>query len=203
MFLNIKKMIWLIPVLAMLCVGWSGSWEQIQKTAGNITSVQAEFVQEKHLPILAKPLVSRGVFYYQEPRSLRWEYQQPVRSILMIHDGRVKQYVAGSSGLKEQRGGGLEAMQIVMEEITQWFKGRFDANPMFKAELAPEGRIILKPKSEAFGAVIDQIVIELSEAPGVIQRVTIYESKTAFTQMTFTHTRLNEKIDEAVFRDLP
>ncbi len=203
--MNLKKykLAWLLPVIALLCLGWNGSWEQIRKTAGTITSVQAEFIQEKHLPILKKPLVSNGVFYYQEPRSLRWEYQHPVRSVLLMHEGRIKQFVAGASGYKEQGGAGLEAMQIVMEEITQWFKGRFDANPMFTAELAPEGQIILKPQKESFGAVIDSIVIKLSQQPGIIESVTIYETKEAFTQMTFKHTRLNEKIDEAVFLDLP
>jgi len=80
-----------MPALALLCVGWADSWDQLKTMAGTVTSVQAEFVQEKHLPILAKPLVSKGVFYYQAPRSLRWEYRWPVQSILAMHDNRVRE----------------------------------------------------------------------------------------------------------------
>lgn len=200
---HIIKSSYLLPIIALLFIGWGGSWKEIQQTTGTITSVQAEFVQEKHLPILATPLVSKGMFYYQGPRSLRWEYQHPVRSILLMHDGRVRQFVAGASGFKEQGNAGLQGMQVVLEEITDWLMGRFDTNPMFDAQLADKGRIVLKPKEAAFNAVIEQIVIQLSETPGIIKSVTIYESPTAFTQMTFNHTILNQPIDDAVFQDVP
>lgn len=114
---NPAKTRWLAPLLALLCIGWADSWEQIKSTAGSITSVQAEFVQEKHLPILARPLTSKGVFYYQPPRSLRWEYRSPIQSIVAMSDGRAKRFVStGASGFSEERGAGMEAMQVVMED---------------------------------------------------------------------------------------
>jgi hypothetical protein len=195
---------WLLPVLAFLCVGWSDSWEQLKTTAGGITSVQAEFVQEKNLPILAKPLVSKGVFYYQAPRSLRWEYQWPVRSILTVHDGRVQRFVStGPAGFHEESGAGLEAMQVVVEEITQWLAGRFDNNPMFQSHLEPGKQIVLVPKDGAFQKVIQRIVLKLGSQPGVMQSVTIYESENAFTQLTFKNTMLNAKLENTLFQKIP
>jgi outer membrane lipoprotein-sorting protein len=194
----------LVPALALLCVGWADSWEQLKTTAGTVTSVQAEFVQEKHLPILAKPLVSKGVFYYQAPRSLRWEYHWPLQSILAMHDSRVRRFVAtGASGFSEESGAGLEAMQVVLEEITQWLAGRFDDNPMFQARLEPGRRIVLVPKDEALRKVIQRIVLDLAQQPGVMQSVAIYESEEAFTLLTFSNTVLNAKIDDALFQRIP
>lgn len=200
---NVMKSRYLLLIIALFCLGWGDSWKEIQQTAGTITSVQADFVQEKHLPILATPLVSKGKFFYQGPRSLRWEYQHPVRSILLMHDGRVRQFVAGSAGFKEQNSAGLEAMQVVLEEITDWLMGRFETNPMFNAQLTGKGRIVLKPKEAAFKAVIERIVIQLSATPGIIKSVTIYESPTAFTRMIFNNTILNQPIDQTVFQDAP
>lgn len=197
------RMWWLVPVLALFCVGWADSWEELKSTAGTVTSVQADFVQEKHLPILARPLVSQGAFYYQAPRSLRWEYRSPVKSILAMHDGRVRRFVAGTSGMTEESGAGLEAMQVILEEITQWLAGRFDANPMFQAQLEPGRRIVLTPRDEAFAKVIQRIVLNLAQQPGVMESVVIYESEQAFTRMTFGNTRINAKIDEALFRSIP
>ncbi|MFZ1985039.1 MAG: outer membrane lipoprotein carrier protein LolA [Desulfatitalea sp.] len=194
---------WLVPVLALFCVGWADSWEELKSTAGTVTSVQADFVQEKHLPILARPLVSQGAFYYQAPRSLRWEYRSPVKSILAMHDGRVRRFVADTSGMTEESGAGLEAMQVILEEITQWLAGRFDANPMFQAQLEPGRRIVLTPRDEAFAKVIQRIVLNLAKQPGVMESVVIYESENAFTQMTFNNTKINAKIDEALFRSIP
>jgi len=194
----------LLLVLAFFCVGWADSWEQIRTTAGTITSVQAEFVQEKHLPILAKPLVSEGAFYYQSPRSLRWEYRRPVQSIMNVHDGRVRRFVStASNGFHEEIGGGIEAMQVVVEEITHWLAGRFDENPMFESRLEPGKRIVLVPKNEAFQKVIQRIVLNLGEQPGVMQSVVIYESENAFTKLTFQNTVLNVKIEETLFQKIP
>jgi outer membrane lipoprotein-sorting protein len=198
------KRLWLVLVLAFFCVGWAGSREELRTTAGTITSVQAEFVQEKHLPILAKPLVSEGAFYYQSPRSLRWEYRRPVQSIMNVHDGRVRRFVStGPNGFHEETGGGIEAMQVVVEEITHWLAGRFDDNPMFEARLEPGKRIVLVPKNEAFQKVILRIVLNLGEQPGVMQSVVIYESENAFTRLTFNNTVLNAIIDETLFQKIP
>lgn len=195
---------WLVLALSLLCIGWADSWEQLKTTAGAITSVQAEFVQEKHLPILAKPLVSKGVFYYQVPGSMRWEYQSPLRSILTAHDGHVRRFVStGEAGFHEETGVGLEAMQVVVEEITHWLAGRFDDNPMFQSHLEPGKRIVLVPKDSAFQKFIQRIVLDLGQQPGVMQSVTIYESENAFTQLTFENTVLNAKIEDTLFQDSP
>ncbi len=198
-----RKAGWLLPLLALFCLGWADSWESLRATAATVTSVQAHFVQEKHLPILAKPLVSRGVFYYQAPGSLRWEYREPVQSVMVMHAGRIRRFVNGPSGWTEEQGAGLAAMQVVMEEISQWLAGRFDANPMFQARLEPGRRIILTPKEEAMRRVIQRIELDLADQPGVMQRVTIYENENAFTRMAFDHTVLNARIDEALFRSVP
>jgi outer membrane lipoprotein-sorting protein len=198
------KLQWLVLVLALFCVGWADSWEQLKTAAGTMTSVQAEFIQEKHLPILTKPLVSEGAFYYQSPRSLRWEYRRPVKSIMTVHDGRVRRFVStGSDGFHEETGGGIEAMQVVVEEITHWLAGRFDDNPMFESQLEPGKRIVLIPKNDAFQKVIQRIVLNLGEQPGVMQSVVIYESENAFTKLTFKNTVLNAKIEDTIFQKIP
>ncbi|MDY0282368.1 MAG: outer membrane lipoprotein carrier protein LolA [Salinivirgaceae bacterium] len=205
MRIKTAKIRWLVPALALLCIGWADSWEQVKTTADSVTSVQAEFVQEKHLPILARPLVSKGVFYYQAPRSLRWEYRWPVQSILSMHDGRVRRFVStdGAPGFREESGAGLEAMQVVMGEITQWLAGRFDDNPMFQTHLEAGRRIVLVPKDDAFQKVIRRIVLNLSQQPGVMQSVVIYESEDAFTQLTFSKTVINAKIEDTLFQKIP
>lgn len=195
---------WVLPFLALLCVGWADSWEQLATTAGGITSVQAEFVQEKNLPILAKPLVSKGVFYYQAPRSMRWEYQWPVRSILTVHEGLERRFVAsGQDGFHQEGGAGLKVIQVVVEEITQWFAGRFDNNPMFQAHLDPGKLIVLVPKDSSLQKMIQRIVLKLGSQPGIIESVTIYESENAFTKLTFKNTVLNARIENSIFQETP
>ncbi|MGA9477850.1 MAG: outer membrane lipoprotein carrier protein LolA [Desulfobacterales bacterium] len=193
-----------IAVLAAACllIGWGSSWEELKSAAGSVTSLSADFVQEKHMKILAHPLVSSGVFYFQSPASLRWEYRAPVRNILLMHDNRTERYVETGNGLTKETGAGLQAMQIVLEQISQWLGGRFDENPMFAANLEPGPKIVLVPKEKAFSRMIHHIDLVLSERPGIIDSVVIYESEDSFTKLVFKNAVLNQPIDEALFRKI-
>jgi hypothetical protein len=200
MILSKHKKHIIIIISSFLCLGWANSWEELRKGAGEIRSVQAAFVQEKHLPILARPLVSEGIFYYQGPGSLRWEYRQPVKSVLLMHEGRIRRFVDGPAGFAEERGAGIDAMQVVMQEIAQWLAGRFDESQIFEARLAPGGRIELLPRDPSFRKVIQRIELQLADRPGMIDHVTIHESKDAFTRMTFRESEINRPMDGAVFQ---
>lgn len=187
---------------AWLLIGWGSNWQELKSAAGSVTSLSADFVQEKHMLILARPLVSSGVFYFQSPASLRWEYRAPVRNILLMHDNRMERYIQTGNGLTKETGAGLQAMQIVLEQISQWLGGRFDENPMFAASLEPGPKIVLVPKEEAFSRMIHHIVLVLSERPGIIDSVVIYESEDSFTKLVFKNTVLNQPIDAALFRKI-
>ncbi len=80
----IKNMLGNITGLFFLIFpGWANTWDGIKARAMKIKSVKAEFIQEKHLKILKKPLISKGIFYYKSPGSLRWEYFSPVSAAFL------------------------------------------------------------------------------------------------------------------------
>jgi outer membrane lipoprotein-sorting protein len=193
----------LLLASAWLSIGWGGSWEELKSAAGPVKSVRAEFVQEKQMKILSRPLVSSGVFYYQAPASLRWEYQAPLRNILLMDAEHMERWVDTGGGLAKEAGANLQAMQIVMEQIAQWLGGRFDENPMFAASLDPGRVIVLVPREKAFARMIQRIDVRLSERPGVIDTVTIYETDASYTQLAFKNVVLNQPIDASVFRQVP
>jgi outer membrane lipoprotein-sorting protein len=186
---------------AVFGLGWTSSWDSIQAAADGVKTVQADFTQEKHLPILKKPLISTGRFAYQSPGNLRWEYVRPVRSILLMHDGETRRFLESEGRLVPDRSAGLAAMSVVMDQITAWLRGRFDDNPMFAAQLAEGGKIVLIPTAEGMAKLIRRIELQLAVAPGAIDTVTIYEDEAAFTRLIFRNLRLNPELTEALFRE--
>ncbi|MBW1705196.1 MAG: outer membrane lipoprotein carrier protein LolA [Deltaproteobacteria bacterium] len=191
-----------IILAGFLFIGWSDTWDGLKSSSGKVTSISAEFTQEKHLRILTKPLVSKGIIYYQAPRSLRWEYKSPIRSILLMHHGKIRRYIEGDSGLTEDPGAGLQAMEPVLQEITRWLKGDFGNNPMFSASFKGKGKIVLAPKEKAFASIIKRIELILSDRPGVIKSVTIYEGKDSFTRIEFQNVRVNEPLKDSLFQEI-
>jgi outer membrane lipoprotein-sorting protein len=190
----------LVIAAAGLSIAWGGSWEELRSAAGMITSLSAEFVQEKHMKILSRPLVSSGVFYFQAPGSLRWEYRSPLRNILLMNKDGTERYVGTETGLVKEAGANLQAMQVVLEHITQWLEGRFEDNPMFAAHLEPGPKITLVPKEKAFARMIERIELVFSNQPGVIAAVVIHEGADTFTRLVFKNVVLNPSIDDSVFR---
>lgn len=170
-------------------------------SAGKITSVRGEFTQIRHMKILTKPLVSRGIFLFQPPDSLRWEYRSPLRSILLAHNGKTNRFVQTNDDLVEDSSAGLQSMQMVVQEIGQWLKGRFDENPAFTASLESGRKIGLVPKEPSFAALIQRIEIVLSEQEGVIESVTVFESRDSFTRIEFSQVTLNKPIEDSLFRE--
>lgn len=190
------------PVAFFLLVGWADTWEGLKETASSIETVQAEFVQEKHLEILSKPLISTGYLYFKAPGSLRWEYTRPFESVLLMYKGNIVRYVKGEDGVTRDEGMRLQAMQIVMDEISLWLSGNFRENPNFEASLKPGPVIELTPKNEGLAAIIQCIELVLSQTPGLIETVTIYEDETSFTRLKFANERLNQPIRESVFEKI-
>ncbi|HEY5460592.1 MAG TPA: outer membrane lipoprotein carrier protein LolA, partial [Deferrimonas sp.] len=153
-------------------------------------------------PILVKPFVSTGRFYYQPTRSLRWEYERPVASCLMMHEGTVKRYLKEKGQWREDASAALPAMQTVLEEIVQWQQGSFDANPHFRAELVEgaEPRVIFVPKEASWKKMIRQIELAPSrDQAGVIRSVRMVEDDKSFTLLEFAKVRLNRSLPASLF----
>jgi len=185
-----------------MCLGWADSWEELKTATGAVTSVRAEFTQEKHMKILVRPLVSEGVLFFQSPNSLRWEYIHPVQSILLLHNGKTRRFVQKGGSFVEDASANLQSMQVVVQEITQWLNGRFDDNPIFTARLEPGRKIVMTPREASFSRLIQRIEIVLSDRAGAIKSVMIFESEDSFTKLDFKEIVLNRKLDDALFREV-
>ena len=191
----------LLLLAAVLCLGWADSFDGIRAAAANVSAIQSDFIQEKHLPILARPLVSTGRLCYRRPDDLRWEYTAPVKSVLIIHNGEARRFVQSGQGMVEDAGVRMQAMQFVMPEISGWLSGRFQDNPLFEATLSDSNRILLVPKDAGMARFIQRIELVMAQTPGVIQEVLIFESADAFTRMVFSNTQVNPDLDDRLFQD--
>jgi outer membrane lipoprotein-sorting protein len=181
--------------------GWTDTLVSIRAAAGAVSSIRAEFSQEKHLKILSRPLVSTGVLYYQRPLSLRWEYRAPLKSVLLVHAGRARRFVWEGDAFVETAGSGMDAVRFVAEEIPRWLQGRFDDNPNFSVVLQ-NSTIVLKPTSAALAGMIQRIELQLAKQPGVIDTVTVFEGPDSFTRFTFRDTQLNTDLPETLFTEV-
>ena len=187
---------------SLLCIGWADNWTGIEQKAATVETVRAEFVQEKHLEILTRPLVSTGSICFKPPGSLRWEYTGPIQSILLMHDGKAERFVKTDDGFVRDESARLEIMRTVMDEIVMWMGGKFQDNPDFEASLQPGPKIVLTPLQKTLAEILERIELTLSPNPGIIETVVIHETETSFTKLTFKGAKLNEPLEDAIFEKI-
>ena len=179
----------------------AASMTDIQKAAGTIRSISADFIQEKHMKILVKPLISKGIIRFQSPDALRFEYREPIQNILIMQGKSVSRYIRKNDVFIRDNAAAVGAMTVVMDEISQWLKGNFSTS-VFDAtvEEAPApGKIILTPKDKAMTHFIQDIVLVLSEQPGVFKEVVIRENQDSYTRLRFENVQLNQPIAPEAF----
>ncbi|MFP3981741.1 MAG: outer membrane lipoprotein carrier protein LolA [Desulfobacterales bacterium] len=198
---NTERIAFLTALLAcaVFLTGWADDLDTLKEKVTFVESIQADFTQEKHLEMLDKPLISKGELYFQAPRSLRWEYTQPVRSVLLMHNDEIRRYVRTDSGMEAQKSRSLEAMRVFLGEICMWMQGDFEGNPDLEARMESDRRVVLTPKDPAMAEVIERIELRLTDTPGVIDAVAIHESSTSYTNIRFHDTKINQGIESAVF----
>jgi outer membrane lipoprotein-sorting protein len=172
--------LWGLFLFLPFLLAWTGSWEAFSEASSRITSLDARFVQKKTLPILAKPFVSQGQFLFRSPASLRWEYDDPVRSVLLMHGGVVKRYLRDGTAWREESGSSLSVMQT-----------------------GSEPRVILVPKEASWKKMIRQIELTPSrEQAGVMKSVRVVEDERSFTLLEFQQVRLNRPLPGVLFTEV-
>lgn len=186
------------PMLSV--AGDHADWRHLRKGAENTRSISAAFRQEKDLPILSAPLISKGRFFYQAPDAIRWEYISPVKSVALMKGDRVNVFHFAEGSWHEDATPGLQLRQMILGEIRDWVKGRFDGGGIFRPFLShgPPMQVTLIPKNELkdFLARIDLI---FSLSPLSIKEVHIFEPGEGQTHIVFTDVQINSDLPPATF----
>jgi outer membrane lipoprotein-sorting protein len=166
----------------------------------NLRSVKAEFLQKRYLKILTKPLLSEGKLFFYIPDSLRWEYLNPLRSVMLQKRSTVQIYNFIEGVWKPEMPESVAAIRMVLAEISQWFQGRFDESKAFKQLYSPgpPARVTMVP-GEGINKFIQRIDIVLSHRPGVIDRVEIEEPGGSRTSIEFRNVEINSSFSSEVF----
>ena len=178
----------------------SQDWISLKESFRNIRSVKAEFVQKRYLKILTKPLLSEGKLFLYIPDSLRWEYLNPLRSVMLQKGNTIQIYNFSEGVWKPEMTQAVEARRMVVAEISQWFQGRFDESTAFKHLYSPgpPARVTMVP-GEGINRFIQRIEIVVSAKPGVIDRVEIEEAEGSRTSIEFRNVEINSSFSSEVF----
>lgn len=119
----------------------------------DVKSLSGEFKQTNRIKIFKMPVASRGRFYFQHPRRIRWEYQSPDASTLVL-DGDTATLKTPGAPPQVFDLARDAVMRTVFDQLLLWMGGGALAGAKADYQLSAGGEadapsLTLVPKAES------------------------------------------------------
>jgi outer membrane lipoprotein-sorting protein len=170
---------------------------------GQMKSLQADFVQKRHMLVFEEPLVAEGVLYYKAPGCLRWELTKPFSSVLLYVNGKVSKIIKNGVENRQLDIGSQELMRRIIGMIVGWMQGDLDkSREYFNLEISRDQnyRVHLLPKAEALRKMIHSIDLIMDVENYHIRKVIIKEPRGDRIEIQYLKEQWNLELVDDLFK---
>jgi len=177
--------------------------EKLEGTLGDIRSLRAPFVQEKHLSIFEDVVSTTGTLYFVPPQNVRIQMDEPFESALITNGHAVAQFERIDGEWKRIRSGGEPVILEVTGQIAAWLRGSFGTQTdiyALSAEVDESTRLVLIPTDPDFAERIARIEITVAPDFASVARIEIREPGGDFTALIFENSERDIELPADLFR---
>ncbi len=175
--------------------------QSLAKSTAALQTLQSDFVQTKHLSLLADKITSRGKFYYRKEDKVRIEYTSPFQYLLVMNGGQI--LVKDEQRTSRMNARTSKMMQSVNRIMIDCMRGSVFTNPDFKVTAYENGSgylLSLSPVTEAMKKMFRQIDVYLTRSAFDVDRLVMTEQGGDYTDMDFTRSQHNLALNDALFK---
>ena len=172
--------------------------QQLSEQLARPQVIHGDFIQEKHLRALPKPLTSTGTFVLAKDHGLLWHLKTPLQQDYRItaqgiarRDGTRWQMLPGKSAGAEQNRLFLAVLQGDSSGLQRDFDLQLQGTP-------DHWTLTLTPRSLLLKQVFNQINIEGGE---LVQRIELQEAQGDSTLLKMQNSVSNQPLNEAEQHD--
>ncbi len=179
----------------------------LQSQLKGISTVEADFVEEKTLSMLNHTLTIRGHFAMQKPDRLIWIVREPVRYAIRIEGDEIEQWDEDTNRVDVIRAGADPTFKTISDQVQAWFVGDYKAlSKYYEVDVLGENPLSLRfvPRPDTMmGKLMSRIDILFARDERYVDKMVLNEAGGDVTVLTFVHTRLNQPIDDEIWRMPP
>ena len=182
--------------------------EQFDVRQKETVTLVATFTERKDLKLLARPVLSRGEFFYHRPNQVRWEYLGPDRKVFVITENV---YLAYYPALK--RAEEVPIKKFVGKRLFRFLgvgQSIEELGKYYEFELAPRSDIenthllLLTPRKQRVRERVAEMKIWVDAGTYLPRQLQYVEADGDSTLLRFEEIRMNTSVDAQRFRiDLP
>lgn len=163
-------------------------------------TVDARFVQTKHVSLLEAPLVSTGRFRFRRPDHVRLDIESPHPTTILIAGRRVT--IPGLPASEQQALAG-SPMTAMFTELGALFAGQLERAPgQFTVEATSAGDaidVILTPTAPDFQRLFRSIALRFAGPQPVIRSMRLDEALGDRLEVELRDVRTNVELPDAIF----
>ncbi|MCD6178299.1 MAG: outer membrane lipoprotein carrier protein LolA [Bacteroidales bacterium] len=168
----------------------------------NISSIQANFVQEKVFSFMEDKLIAQGLFLFVSPDKIRWEYQKPYPYIIIMSDGKMQVNDEGDMYSMDMRSNQL--FQQMNTLITKSIKGELLSESMdYDQTFYKDDQyyiVSFSPKNPQLRNYLSAIEIYFSKENGQVLALKMIEAAGDYTFIKFYKRIENMDINPDYFK---
>ena len=188
------------PASAAPCDSTDACLRVLAAAQATTRSVDARFVQTKHVSLLDAPLVSTGRFRFRRPDRVRLDVETPRPTTILIAGRSVT--IPGLTET-EQQAVADSPMATMFTELGALFAGSLDRAP---AHFAIEARgtddgvaVTLTPRAPEFQRLFRTIVLRFGGPEAVVRSMRLDEALGDHLEVELRDVRRNVELPDALF----
>jgi len=166
----------------------------------NISSIKADFDQEKHTEFLEKPLLTKGLFYSDSEKRFRWEQNGAQPYVMIINDQDAFIFKNGAwetHDLERDR-----HLRYISELIASIINGQILRSEEYEmtfygSEL--QYKVELVPKKERMKKYMSMVTLVLRRSDWLLDGLTIEDGSGNRTVLTFHDQISNAELASSLF----
>ena len=174
---------------------------ELSKLTENTSTIQSQFIQEKHLSFLTENIISKGEFYFKSPDKLRWEYSEPFEYIIVFNDKNI--LIKDGSKISTFDTESNKMFSEINTMIIGTIQGNlFTDNERFDVEYfenASQYLLELNPKLPEMKNMLKTIKIYIDKSDVSVAKIKMIESSDDYTSIDFKNRLQNQDINDSKF----
>jgi chaperone LolA len=192
----------LILVLFLLAVSGVAAADELparlEAASKDLTTLSGDFTQRNKLKLFKQELKSRGRFYFQRPRRIRWEYLDPDPSTLIL-DGNVATLRTPGAAPQTFDLAKDATMRAVFDQLVTWLGGQ-QANNDYDI-VARDSTLVLTPKpTSPVAKAFSRIELRVDPKTLLMRSILLTEKNGDEKEITFTKVTRNAALPKDAFQ---
>lgn len=172
----------------------------IEKAHKQLTSLSANFTQEKTSTLFTDKVVQKGKLQYKAPKQLRWEYTSPKTMTVIFSNGKVLLKTDKGTIANPNRMLGEMGSMIINTINGSFLKESTDFKIRYFKNNSGQITAVLTPLNKKIKAYYKDITITLNSTTHLADKVVLNETNGDATTIIFSDKKSNTSLPDSLFK---